>query len=265
MENNNYPFELKAYDFSFKIFKEIIFALNAFFIGFWLGVLKREHYHLVDSIYYNQTEMYRDENYNKRGLWDWEEKVLAQYFQQCHNLLVVAAGGGREVLALCKRGYEVDGFECNANLLKFANNLIKQEEFASHIKLAPRDQCPDSQKEYDGLIVGWGAYMLIQGKERRIEFLRQLRTQAKKNSPVLLSFFCYSETTGGRDFKAIAMIGNAFRRLLGRECLEVGDNLAPNYVHYFTKDEIASELQAGGFELKIYCTNQYGHAVGIAV
>ena len=265
MENNNYPFQLKAYDFSFKIFKEIAFGLNAFFIGFWLGFFKREDYHLLDSIYYYQSDMYRDENYNKRGLWDWEEKILDQYFQQCHNLLLVGAGGGREVLALCKRGYEVDGFECNANLLEFANNLIEQEGFASNLKLAPRDQCPDSQKEYDGLIVGWGAYTLIQGKEHRIEFLRQLHTQAKKNAPILISFFCYSETTGGRDFKAIAKIGNVLKRLLGRECLEVGDSLAPNYVHYFTEDEIANELLAGGFELKTYRKNQYGHAVGIAI
>ncbi len=55
------------------------------------------------------------------------------------------------------------------------------------------------------------------------------------------------------------------RRGLCRELAETGDWLAPNYVHFFTRDEVASELSEGGFKIIRYGTDEYGHAVGTAV
>jgi hypothetical protein len=46
--------------------------------------------------------------------------------------------------------------------------------------------------------------------------------------------------------------------------VEIGDDLAPNYVHYFTRSEIASELSEAGFALQCYSPEPYGHAVGVA-
>ena len=43
---------------------------------------------------------------------------------QCKRLLVAGAGGGREVLALYKSGYEVDGFECHPELVALANTML---------------------------------------------------------------------------------------------------------------------------------------------
>ena len=63
--------------------------------------------------------------------------------------------------------------------------------------------------------------------------------------------------------KIIAKIGNLIKRILGGDSLEPGDSLVPNYVHYFTKDEISHELTEAGFELVMYCSEEYGHAVGI--
>ena len=38
--------------------------------------------------------------------------------------MVVGGGGGREVLALRRLGYEVDGFECDPGLVACANELL---------------------------------------------------------------------------------------------------------------------------------------------
>lgn len=257
-----YPWEIKIYLASLNIFQKVIKLLNACFIGFWLGILKRENIHLVDSIYYNKTKQYQDQDYNLSGLWQWEKIVLEKYFKSCQSLLVGGVGGGREALALCKLGYEVDAFECNSNLVKFANQLMLQEGFISSIKLAPRDRCPDSDKKYDGIIVGWGAYMLIQGKNKRIAFLQSIHQQAKVNAPLLVSFFDYS---GIQIYhKIIARIANTIKLLIGGEPIEPGDSLVPDYVHYFTRDEIEQEFKEAGFELVMYSNDEYGHAVGFA-
>jgi hypothetical protein len=54
------------------------------------------------------------------------------------------------------------------------------------------------------------------------------------------------------------------RRLRQREKIELGDALEPEYVHYFTQNEIAGELREGGFALQYYGEDPYGHAVGMA-
>lgn len=263
MNSQIYPLQLKVYIASIKFFQKIMKVLNAFFIGFWLGILKRENLYLIDALYYDNTQKYRDFEYNCSGLWRWETKVLEQYFPSCHNLLVAGVGGGREVLALRKLGYKVDGFECNPNLVEFANRLMKQEGFPANIQLVSRDKCSESQNnKYDGIIIGWGAYMLIQGRTKRIDFLKTIKEQAQQNSPILLSFYCHP--TIKKYHQIIAQVGNLIRCILGRERLEPGDSLVPMYVHFFTQDEIDRELTEAGFKLVMYCTDEYGHAVGIA-
>jgi len=161
-------------------------------------------------------------------------------------------------------------------LVEYANKLLEKEGLVPDIQLVPRDMCPVSSKIYDGLIIGWGAYILIQGSEQRIAFLNKLRALTQEQSPILLSFFTRSGNE--RRFKVIAAIGKVIRLILRRGPVEVGDDLPPYYVksgektknyipyyvHYFTRDEIASELHEGGFELDFYCTEEYAHAVGIA-
>jgi hypothetical protein len=236
--------------------------LDACLTGFWLGVLDRGHLHALDQVYYDGEEMYCNEEYNCRGFWSWEQEVIRRYFGDCKRLLVGGAGGGREVLALCREGYEVEGFECNPRLIQYARTLLEREGLSAAMTFTPRDKCFYSDRPFDGAIVGWGAYMLIQQRRKRVAFLKQLRAQVRAEAPLLLSF--YARQTGERRFVTILAVGNALRWLLRRERLDLGDDLAPNYVHYFTKEQITSELQEAGFELARYSTRGYGHAVAIA-
>lgn len=262
MNSKNYPLNLKIYFFTRKKLDKLFVLLNACLSGFWLGILNQKTMYLIDEYYYDNQKMYRWEEYNKAGFWEWEKKVIDEYFHECTSLLLLGAGGGREVLALSKLGYEVDGCECNPQLVKFANELIEKEELDSRVKLVERDASLDNGKLYDGIIIGWGAYMLIQGREKRIALLKNLRNQMNENSPVLLSFF--SQSGNRLYFKVVHKISNTLRFITRKKSLEFGDDLVPNFVHYFTEEQIAEELKEAGFNLKMYCTEEYGHAVGIA-
>ncbi len=277
MNNQKIPLIIRIYFICYKGFQKPIKLLTACFSGFWLGVLEKETLHFIDEFYYNNTEMYFDEKHNRKNFWDWEKKVLNEYFQKCKHLLVAGVGGGREVLALRQKGYYVDGFECNPRLVDNANNLMSKEGFTPNIQLVPRDHCPGGSIIYDGLIIGWGTYMLIQGRKQRVAFLKNIRKQTCAQSPVLLSFF--PRRGNERSFKVIAVIGNAIRWILRRDPVETGDDLPtyivsvnngtpkyiPYYVHYFTKEEIVSELSDGGFKMDFFSRGEYGHAVGIAL
>lgn len=237
--------------------------LRMVYIGIWLGLLTRGQLHAVSERKYSLDQRYWTDGYNKAGLWDWESKVVDRDFAGCKRLLLAAAGGGREVIALRRRGIEVEAFESDPGLVRFANELLEREGMVPDIKLAPWDGCPDSDGECDGIIVGWGAYMHIRGRERRIKFLRELRRRVVAGSPILLSFSTRVE--GSPYFRGIARIGNVLALMLRRDPIEVGDSLVPNYAHYFTKGQLESEMVAAGFELVSFERIQYGHAVGRAV
>jgi hypothetical protein len=245
----------------------------ASFKGFWLGMLRSEDLHAIDGIYYDGRAVlsgggdydYRNDEYNQSGLFAWEGKALAGGFPPAGTLLLVGAGGGREVVALERLGYRVDAFECNQDLVASANDLLRRLELASRVRPSPRDRLPDdswhfSTDQYDGLIVGWAAYMLIRGRERRIALLKQMRERAGPGCPVLLSFYVRERTP--RWLRTTARVGNVVARLRGGERVELGDDLKMNFVHRFNRDEIERELDEAGFHLVLFDTDGYGHAVG---
>ena len=149
--------------------------------------------------------------------------------------------------------------------MRVANALLNEEGLSSSVRFAPPDMCPNGKASrliYDGLIVGWGAYMLILGHDKRIAVLRKMRAEINAGTPLLVSFFTRSPKS--KQFLVSIAVGNSLRRVLGRENIELGDALEPEYVHYFTQEEITGELRDAGFMLDYYTEVPYGHAVGIA-
>ena len=251
---------LRLYKQSRKLLRKFLILIETVFTGFWLGVLSYQSLLRIDETFYNDSDIYCSPKYNKKGLLKWEHEAIEKYFQNCQSLLLIGAGGGREVYALLNMGYDVDAFECNPKLQEFGNKFLVDEGFTTCIKTVERDACPKSNSTYDGVIIGWGAYMLIQGSARRAEFLRTVRSQIADEANILLSFFTRSSDSW--QLRNIASIGNIVRFLLSRDSLAVGDSLAPNYVHYFTESELTKELDDAGFELLYYSSKGYGHAIG---
>ncbi|MBA3474635.1 MAG: class I SAM-dependent methyltransferase [Rubrobacter sp.] len=245
-------------------------AAQACFVGLWLGVLSPDRLYATVEEYYTRSGRrlqghhdYHSKEYNRGGLFDWEKHTLTGYFGDCKDLLVLGAGGGREILALLRLGYQVDGFESHPALVVAANELLREEGFDPAVHLIAPDESPSAGTTYDGIVVGWGMYMSIQTRRRRIAFLQQLRTKTRARGPILLSFF--PRDGADRRYHVSASVANMIRRMLRREPTEVGDSLEPFYVHHFTQDELTSELAEGGFDTVYYDTWDYGHAVGTAV
>ena len=217
--------------------------------GFWLGVLSSEALRAVDERYYDQAASYRTPDWNERGLFPWERDLITAHFGEGSRVAVLSAGGGREVLALLLEGYEAVGYEPHPALVSYAEAFLAERGHPSRVRPVARDEFPGDPGKVDGVVVGWGGFPLMRGRERRISLLHDAHHHLPPGGPVLLSFF---ERLGGRELLVTARIANAIRSLLGRPPVELGDTLAPNPVHVFNRQTFVEEIAAAGFEVAEY-------------
>ena len=251
-----YKFTARLSHWSFRFLKNLTSFLDAASSGFWLGVMSQRSLDYSDELSYSQNKFYTDDKYNESGLFDWEKPIIEKHFSQVKTILLIAAGGGREVLALSKMGFNVDACECNPKLIEYANNLLQKNQINNEIKYLPGNSVPGEIKKYDGIIIGWGAYSLIQGNKKRLSFLAGLYPFLNKETPLMISFLI----TRGRNKrdKIIQNVSNFFRILTNRDKTEPGDRLEPDFIHYFTEEEIKNEIAQSKFRLTDYYSSDYG-------
>lgn len=220
--------------------------------GLWLGLMGRRELDLLDELYYEEHGNYVDLDYNAGGLFEWEAAALAADFPVTGRIVVTGAGAGREVPALPERGYDVVGYEPNPRLVAAGQRLLAERGQRDRLRPVARDAFPAEAGPCDAVVVGWSSYMLIPGRERRVAFLRGVRSALESDAPILLSF--YTRAPNARRF-----------RLRSAAPVEVGDALGANYAHWLIRDELASELHAAGFRIASYVRSPSGHAVAFAV
>lgn len=117
-------------------------VLRGAFDGVWLGILNREQLAQIDEVYYDHAPEYMTESHNTRGLLAWEQAAVDHHFSGVRRIIVTSAGGGREVLALAKAGYEVAGYEPHQDLARFGNRLLKEGGIDGTIATCDRDTWP---------------------------------------------------------------------------------------------------------------------------
>lgn len=231
--------------------------------GFWLGYLSADDLDAITDDHYRKSQEYASPEHNQRGLFDWEIAVVNQYFQPGSRILVAAAGGGREVLALRRAGFQAEGFDCSATLVQASDAIFDRLGEPRGVTLCPSGEVPSGPALYRGLVVGWSGYTHIPTRQRRIAFLRQLRNRALPGAPVLVSFFPREDSS--RSETLIAQIAGISRVLFRKrkEPSELGDHLGWCFIHTFTRQDIESELQEAGFRPVFYSEVGEGHAVGV--
>lgn len=237
-------------------------ASSAIYQGAWLGSLDAEQITDITLIYYTEKAVHWNaDQWASTGLKPWEAGVVENRFKDCRSVLVGSAGGGREVLALAERGFDVFAFECSPSMVETARARMLTGNATAKIVQAAPDEVPQLGT-FDGAIVGWGGYMHIVGSQKRITFLRGFRSQVRDGSPLLVSFLTRQDES--RMLSTIAKVGSAIRRLRGKPPVELGDELTKRYAHLFTRAEIERELAQAGFRLDDF-SDRDDYAVATAV
>jgi len=218
--------------------------------GLWLGVLSDAALRALDERYYDAAAVYRSADWNEKGLFAWERELIEEHFAGRERIVVAACGGGREVLALRREGFDATGYEPHPGLAGYAARFLADRGHPGRAHSSPRDGFPTEAVACDGVVVGWGAYSLVRGRDRRVALLGEARRLLPQGGPVLLSFF--ARETFSRELRYTMALANRLQRLGRGHPIELGDTLAPNLVHVFTRAQLADELAAAGCDLVAY-------------
>jgi hypothetical protein len=238
----------------------------------WLGCFDAADLNDVTAACYGTVSDFGSEKHNLGGFYSGEEAVPMRIFPGCRSLLVAAAGGGREAIALAKRGFEITAFDSSESLTEACRNNVTKAGVEARILDSGPDDIPDDLGVYDGLVVGRGAYHHIPGRRRRIRFLEKCRAHLAPNGPVFLNDF-FVLPTDSRGAALTMKIARFVRRIRNsRYPVELGDQLnSQNFYHLFRRCEIEAELHEAGFRLQVFAATPWNdganlaHAVATAV
>jgi SAM-dependent methyltransferase len=208
-------------------------------------------------LYYSRKSPFDEADYLARGLARWEVEAILDHFPPAGRILVAAAGGGRETLALAAMGYQPTAFDPSDHLLHKFRSLAAGE--GRIVKAAP-SEVPLFGERFDGVVVGWGGYTHVPESARRAAFLRALARQMKPGAPLLLSF--YLRRADDWRSRVATLASNAMRRSLGLPAtVEIGDSMTDKFEHRFTEREVAEELTAAGLCPLTFKPQPFPHAV----
>lgn len=263
------PDPVLSYQRAMNRLAHVQFGLQSVFNGYWLGRLDRSDLDRVDDGFFARaTEevaggnaTYGSDKYITSGLADWERDAVQEHFPVHRPVVVTGAGSGREVVALLAMGYDARGFEPNRHLVAAGRRLLADRlpGHQARLSVSTRDDYPSDQAGVS-VIIGWGSYMCIPQRSRRVALLSACREALAPDGAVLLSYF--REAHHRRGHRVTAMTANLVSRLRGRDAhFEVGDNLSPNFVHVFTDAEVEVELAQAGLDVVALRNAPYPHAV----
>jgi hypothetical protein len=114
---------VKYFDPANRSLNRLVRFANAMHEGFWLGCLNADELNAVTADHFDQSQCYASTEHNLSGFFGWEESVLDRFFRRGSRILVAGAGGGREVLALRKAGFDADGFNVVCHSSALANRF----------------------------------------------------------------------------------------------------------------------------------------------
>jgi 2-polyprenyl-3-methyl-5-hydroxy-6-metoxy-1,4-benzoquinol methylase len=236
-----------------KPYNRVAWTFVSLWRAVWLGFLDANRLNEITRYFYSGYTGFETKDFNvDQGLWPWEADAVREHFSNRKSILVAGAGGGREVIALTRLGFDVTGFDFSPFLVDACRNNLQVAGFSSRILLSALDGLPEGLDRYDALLIGRGVYHHIPSRQRRIEFLGLCRKHIASGAPVILADF-FTRSVDSKFYNRTQKIANMFRHLVNRtEMVELGDWLSFCMQHAFIREEVEKELIEAGIQSECY-------------
>lgn len=231
----------------------------------WLGLVDTDDLNAITRATYMDGTDFASADFNvEQGLWPWESATVRDHLGDCRSVLVVGAGGGREVIALARLGLAVTAVDFSPVLTAACRRNVELAGCPARVLDGPPDGLPQGLSAHDAVLIGRGCYHHVPSRARRVGLLRAGRATLDVGDPLVVADF-FTREPGSRSNRWIPAVANPLRRLRGqRERVHPGDRLGVGFQHGFTRGEIEGELAEAGFELEHYARSPFGDSSNLA-
>jgi len=212
------------------------------------GLLKREQ--LGRAIAGRWSQWGLDERYALLGLFGWEEPFVRRFLKPDDRILIVGSGSGREVIALRRDGYNVEGLEPATAAAELSRDIMKKAGVQAPIRIGGIETV-ELDGQFDLFVFSWYCYSYIAHRPTRIAALRSARAHLAPGGRIILSYIIGEPIPKRLPFGAARL---AARLTRAGWTPENNDVLAfepggLHFEHHFAPGEVEDEARAAGLKV----------------
>lgn len=207
----------------------------------------------------------RSEDLILSGLMPWERALYDRFLKREDRILVVGCGTGRDLIALLKLGYRVDGLDLAPRAIALARRMLEREGLSAVLYTGPVEAVA-LPASFDAFIFSWFCYGYIPQADTRIEVLRKVKARLTPGGRVLIAYI-----PAERPPRSLPIRLTRFAARLTRSDWhpEIGDVIGPaararqaiHYEHQFWEGELENEAHAAGLTVVCHERSDVGMAV----
>jgi ubiquinone/menaquinone biosynthesis C-methylase UbiE len=199
------------------------------------------------------------------GLAPHEEAYVDRHFRPGARLLDIGCGGGREIIALRRRGFKVVGVDLVSQLVKSAKENAESCHVDIALALMNAAVLGFAKEKFDGVLMLSQVLACIPRRVNRIEALREVHRVLLTGGRLVLTSHSRNCRLKYRLYFAVMDNLRKIGRLCGFQTLEPGDRFASSigsatsagrhYLHMYSLAEMVEDLSGAGFQL-IECNSR---------
>jgi len=199
------------------------------------------------------------------GLMPWERALYDRFLKPEDRVLVVGCGSGRDLIALLRLGYRVEGLDVASRAIALARQMLERQGLSAGLYTGSIESVTLAGT-FDVFVFSWFCYGYIPQTATRIEVLRKVKAHLKPGGRVVI---CYNpaerpprELPIGLARIAARLTRSDWRPEPGDVVGAVaGDRRAVHYEHQFWGSELENEARAAGLAVVHHERGEVGTAV----
>jgi SAM-dependent methyltransferase len=223
---------------------------------------------LREAIANTWHEFFRSETSIRSGLMNWESAFYGRFLKPEDHVLLVGSGTGRDLIALLKLGYRVDGLDVSARAIALARRMLDKERLAAELSTGAIETVP-LVASFDAFVFSWFCYGYIPQTSSRIAVLRKVNAHLNPGGRILISYVPAERPPRSLPIRLARLAARLTRSDWRPELGDVigpggGDRRAIRYEHQFQEGELDGEARAAGLTVVFHERDDVGTAVLMA-
>ena len=194
----------------------------------------------------------REEHYILSGLMPWEQECYDRVLRPGDTIFLVGCGTGRDLIALLRRGHQVDGLEVASGALETARQMLARLDLSATLHSGAIETA-DLPGTFDVVIFSWYCYGYIPESRSRVAVLEKTKAALEPGGRIIISYMPPERPRKlpiRLTMLAARLTGSDWRPQDGDKVwASLADWRFVHYEHHFDGVEIEAEARAAGLRV----------------